>query len=358
MAEDFLAGADLDAIFEAMEQDLIEQDTDFTIVLNNVVEEIVDDEKIVFQCQFCDKVCFSKRGRTRHTNSKHSAEETTSKISHTQNKIVERDAFSMCHPLYFKKFTEICVEKLSNDKCYPTYLREEFKQYKMTVDDISNFTYHLFEDCIGSFDGNGEKFLPKFYNIVSKSPCFKNLSISACRLLGCEVANHVLSHLSHKKTTGISNLNPTKKVFSERENNILYYLSGYVLGTLYRRIRNSSKPINEYSQQILSILTAGRVSEGYLDKSISKYVNAKDRGGLWKVSHDIFTMFSVIECHFQSETPGFTRKINCDSLVTTLLQDNYLLSLYSSVCGNANEKVKKEIALDLLEQIITLYVRI
>ena len=131
-----------------------------------------------------------------------------------------------------------------------------------------------------------------------------------------------------------------------------------MLGTLYRRIRNSSKPINEYSQQILSILTAGRVSEGYLDKSISKYVNAKDRGGLWKVSHDIFTMFSVIECHFQSETPGFTRKINCDSLVTTLLQDNYLLSLYSSVCGNANEKVKKEIALDLLEQIITLYVRI
>lgn len=358
---DFLVGDELDSLFIAIEQELLEEKV-LTLEVDSVVQEIDEQEKKPeHPCDVCSKVCLSKRGLTRHKNSKHSLLQNVPKTaSSSEKRVVKlRDAESLCHPMYFKKYCEICVDKLGKDQCYPDEIRHEFESYLVRLDD-TNYTYEFFRSCISNFDGDGEKFYPKFYRIVADTDnLFKDLSVNGCRLLGCEVANLVLSHLSKKK----SDKNPSgtvvhDQIFSEKENNVIYYLAGYVFSTLYRRIINNRNK-NEYSEQVLSILKAGKLAEDTkIDENVFKLVNSRCRGSLWKVTYDVYNIFSIIECHFRSKTVGLVRKLSSEDIVCSLISDSFLLARFSSVRGAADINVSKEVALDLLEQIITLYVRV
>ena len=41
------------------------------------------------------------------------------------------------HPLSFKKFIEISINKLASDECYSDKLRKEFSSYKESFDDAA-----------------------------------------------------------------------------------------------------------------------------------------------------------------------------------------------------------------------------
>ena len=102
-------------------------------------------------------------------------------------------------------------------------------------------------------------------------------------LLSFEVANLVLAHLSggtFKEDIMVYEQHDLSK-YSEKERSIIAYLSGYVFGTFYRRIR-FSKSANEnvYHQQCLAFLLAGKSESENTDSSDQKLVNAHDRGGL------------------------------------------------------------------------------
>ena len=73
---------------------------------------------------------------------------------------------------------------------------------------------------------------------MSEEVVFKNLSPRSSVLLGCEVANHVLAHLTGSKVKDSLVEFPTPS-YSIKEITIIKYLSGYVFGTIYRRIRRS-----------------------------------------------------------------------------------------------------------------------
>ena len=101
--------------------------------------------------------------------------------------------------------------------------------------------------------GDGETFFPLFYKCVSgEEIVFPRLSRRCSVLLGFEVADYVIAHL-----TGNANINNIEgtpaKDLNEKEKNIVTYLSGYVFGTLYRRIR-MSKNQSDSTDQYLSLL--------------------------------------------------------------------------------------------------------
>ena len=80
-------------------------------------------------------------------------------------------------------------------------------------------------------------------------------------LLGFELANHVLAQLNKSSYEGdIRKQKAVKINFSEKDLACIGYLGGYVLGTLYRRIRNSIKWQTTKSQQSLALLLAGKSS--------------------------------------------------------------------------------------------------
>ena len=114
-------------------------------------------------------------------------------------------------------------------------------------------SYEYGKQVICDFNGDGETFFPLFYKCVSgEKIAFPRLSRRCSVLLGVEVANYIISHL-----TGNPNINKIEdtpaKDLNEKEKNIVTYLSGYVFSTLYRPIRRSKN--QSYStDQYLSLL--------------------------------------------------------------------------------------------------------
>ena len=86
-------------------------------------------------------------------------------------------------------------------------------------------------------------------------------------------------------------------------------------------------------------------------------VNARDRGGLGKVSINMQQIFIHCEKKFRSAIENFITKIDCPSLVNKILKDSFVLAHYKIICGNADQIVEKEVAKYLLECIATLFIR-
>ena len=72
---------------------------------------------------------------------------------------------------------------------------------------------------------------------------------------------------------------------TQKERDIAKYMSGYVFGTLYRRIRCSKQHYKQIlNMQSLSILLAGKSEVEDNDEPDNVLVKAKNRGGLWLVT--------------------------------------------------------------------------
>ena len=113
-----------------------------------------------------------------------------------------------------------------------------------------------------------------------------------------EVANHVLAHLTGS-TVKESTVDFTQQVnFTSKEENIIKYLSGYVFGTLYWRIRRYNSSQSMFGVQSLCILLAGKSSleENSNDNDI--LIQAKDRGGLWKSLQKCLKYFYMLSQSF------------------------------------------------------------
>ena len=214
--EDFFTGDDLEAILDIIEGDFVEESEEFNADIGALLSDI-DPESVAvnFPCEHCDKTCKTK-------------------------------------------FIQNGASKLALDECYSEKFRKEFSSYVVTYDDAL-FSYQFVRDLIGCFNGDLEKFYPTFYKCVSSDEnAFKNLSRRSSRILGYEVANHVVAHLtgSFVKESGSGvELRPNVS-FTEKESDIIKYLSGYVFGTIYRRIRLSKSAQSMLGFQSLSILLA------------------------------------------------------------------------------------------------------
>ena len=141
------------------------------------------------------------------------------------------------------------------NKCYiHCYSRNSLRPVLQNVDDAAS-SYRYVRDVIGSFKGNAEKFYPEFYKCVSSEEIvFKNLSRKGSVILGSEIANHVLAHLTGA-IVNEGNVAFSRPVsFSSKEVSIIQYLSGYVFGTGTsgdRRIRRSNSTRSRLGVQSL-----------------------------------------------------------------------------------------------------------
>ena len=77
---------------------------------------------------------------------------------------------------------------------------------------------------------------------------------------------------------------------------------------------------------------------------------------MWKVNADVKT-FTITEATLQSSTKNAGNKTDSKAIVAHLMKDAVLLSNFSRLRSNAGDTVKKEVALNLLEDML-LYVRV
>ena len=170
-----------------------------------------------------------------------------------------RDAESMLNHLSFQQFTNECAKKLCCDECFSLFTMNTFKAYYISLDETLS-SYEDVKQVICDFNGDGETFFPLFYKCVSgEEIVFPRLSRRCSVLLGFEVANYVIARL-----TGSANINNIEgtpaKDLNEKERKKVTYLSGYVFGTLYRRIRRSTNQSGSPGQYLSLLLSCKSTS--------------------------------------------------------------------------------------------------
>ncbi len=270
-----------------------------------------------------------------------------------------KDAESILHPLQLKQMINKSIAKLISENCYPENILNELGSYTFNMDEVL-YIYEYCKPVINAYNGNGEKFFPTFYkHVFIKERAFRGLSQHSCSVIGLELANHVLAHLNQANTVASQSEQHNTTSLTTKEKACIAYLSGYVFGKFYRRIRSSKQWNSAMSQQYLSLLTAGKETDesAHLNE-INSLISAKNRGGLWIVSSDVYQMFVVVETYFRKESSNTSKKISCTDMATELLKNNYILCRFSKLCSLSEQKVDKETSLNLLEQLIALYIRV
>ena len=145
---------------------------------------------------------------------------------------------------------------------------------------------------------------------------------------------------------------------NDKEKAIISYISGYIIGKFYRKLR-FGKSKTEYQEHCLSILETCKYIEGSkTDIQHLKLIDTKDRGGLWRVNANTIAIFSIAECYFRNSTKHFVTKIDVPEMVSNLMSNAPLVAYFNNMRAQSELPVKKEVALNLLEDMLSLYLRI
>ena len=88
-----------------------------------------------------------------------------------------------------------------------------------------------------------------------------------------------------------------------------------------------------------------------------KHIEILDRSGLWKVDNNVTLIFEVAECHFKTITSDPSTKIDCKSIVPTFMKSPIIHKNMSKIRSKSTDTIiKKDIILNLLEDLLTLYI--
>ena len=196
----------------------------------------------------------------------------------------------------------------------------------------------------------------KIYGVNSNLNSFGNLDSIISQLLLGELANHILNFLNKSDEMGYLEKIIKLTVCLIKKNKDCNTLWGICFMNFIKKIQSNENWQSSDIQEILAILKAGKVD----DDDLQRLINVKDRGGLWKVGKSTQKMFEICEIAFKRKRDKFPKshKIDIKQLCASLMKDPVLLTQYHKVYGCVDLKVSKENALNLLEELISLYLGI
>ena len=104
----------------------------------------------------------------------------------------------------------------------------------------------------------------------------------------------------------------------------------------------------------MSILLAGQSDN---DLPEHKLVTTSNRSGLWKMKVEVINIFIMAESTFKSMVSKSINKIDSKEMVSSLLENTSVLADFATTRNQADQVIKKEVAMNLLEYILSLYMR-
>ena len=131
-----------------------------------------------------------------------------------------------------------------------------------------------------------------------------------------------------------------------------------MFSTFSRRLRFAKKNNQnaEIVQEYLANLAAGKLGDEKQELPEHKLVNTKHRGGLWKVTTEIFEIFCIAEQMFKKRTETCSNKIDGQLITKAVLEDTGVLANFSKLKSNINYADNKIIR-NILEDHIHLYIK-
>ena len=290
VSSDFVCSSDLDEIFDLIDGGFLEEDDQFNQEIERFVAELPSDDQVSvgFVCDKCEKVCKSRQGLSRHVNAKHTIPSTLQQSStQTEDDIL----MNKLHPLKLRVIVTQCAAKVGSDLCLSQQMRENYTGFDSTATQEVEL-WNKLRVVISKFKGDGEKFFSMFFGLMKDNLLPNHFSETRItNALMQEVCVAILNHLSDNKlndtTVGVKPV-----PVSDKEMNSLEYLAGFVIHKLYKKLKYSKvHGSSYYNIQSCFILQACKVE---CDDS-QLLVNARDRGGLWKVGKKVVKIFLQFE---------------------------------------------------------------
>ena len=103
---------------------------------------------------------------------------------------------------------------------------------------------------------------------------------------------------------------------------------------------------------------AGKCKDGKLQIPQHKHIELLDWGGLWKVNTDVVAIFSVAKSYLSSSSTEAANITDIKFIFSALMASPCVLIHFSTIRDNSPDTIQKEIALNLLEDLLILYLRV
>ena len=103
-------------------------------------------------------------------------------------------------------------------------------------------------------------------------------------------------------------------------------------------------------------MAAGKLGDEKQELLEHKLVNTKNRGGLWKVTAEVFEIFCIAEQIFKKHTETSSNKVDGQLITKAVLEDTGVLANFSKLKSNMNH-ADNEITKNVLEDLIHLYIK-
>ena len=99
----------------------------------------------------------------------------------------------------------------------------------------------------------------------------------------------------------------------------MHYIVGHIFHKFFKKFRSKKDWESVRIQELLSVLKSAKIEED----DTQRYVNVKDRGGLWKISNDAQKIFEICEIVLQRNKNEIMKyhKIDTIDLCKNLLKN-------------------------------------
>ena len=299
-----------------------------------------------FPCTLCDKLCKSKGGLTRHTNSKHST-------------VVQPDS-SFCMDTLASMIEKIKA-KIMKEKLYGTDLNDSIKTATCTRD-LYNAVYPIYKTFY--VKKNQDNLVQSFFALIRQSS----------KLLDCEnyrAANLIMIHLPdnlvgfyHTETNETESTEETggigetgDKSLSSKldpiERGPLNYIAGYVVSKLFQASKKKGGKTNEELNLLLQNMKSS-------DQS-SSFISARTRGGLVNPSKDLVGILEEAECFFRRQVDAskhLLRSIPTDTICNATINSPVVKSLWNNIVMSSGVDPSSSTQKLCLENVIKLYLKV
>ena len=288
-----------------------------------------------FECEICGKICKSKGGLTKHTNSKHADPDVT----HKNN--LDKDTVD--------GFVEAIKARIIDEGLYDNKTTTALKAVK-TTEALFTALLPIYETFCKK--KNQDKLLETFYGLIPRSG----------ELLKCDdyrIANLILIQLPdflvgfYKTSTIKITQDDTPATLEPAERGPLSYIAGYIVSKLVHKNRTKKGQSNAEIQALLQVMKS--------TETANTFISARTRGGLICPCDDLIHIVEVAELSFRSEISKIKdtlRSIPTECICNSVLESPVVKSLWENIVLSSGVESSSATPKLCLENIINLYLKV
>ncbi|XP_028392704.1 uncharacterized protein LOC114517561 [Dendronephthya gigantea] len=331
--------SDFEQTMALLEMDIEEVQSE----VEHSLEEV--EGKKQFPCNFCEKVCKSKGGLTKHQRSKHVEQvgESSSSSKIEKNVLSVENVCSIIRDIgrhlvdekLYKEEQTAEIFKLSPTDLFVSFVNQLLLKFKRKRNQDKFLT-----EFYGNSYANWKKF---FHPYGEQKIVFLMLIHLPQRLIGFL-----------EKGQDDQGISKEEMSLLPHEYGPLSYLTGYVIRSFYQKSKNCSRSNSARNKEIQALMSSMRQ-----ETERNEYISSLSRGGLWAPHEWIVRIAEVAELAFRKSTnKDKVTFLPVDIIVNEVLTSPLVKSLWNNIIQNCSVQISKECQCLCLENVVKLYVTV